>query len=132
VRRGDGVARGRNSRIPTCEQEPEARDCALLHGCGMKIRFAVVIVLALVAPRCLAAAQAVTIDGSFTRSVIGKNIEFLEDRGKKLTIDDAVASDSWKASPAESFNFGFTPSVYWFSASRWTTPPAATSIIFSS
>ncbi|MBN2160612.1 MAG: hypothetical protein JW807_14580 [Spirochaetes bacterium] len=77
-------------------------------------RFAVIIILTLLVPRCLAAAEAVTIDESFSQSVIGKHIEFLEDPEGKLTVNGAAASESWKASERESLNFGFTASAYWF------------------
>lgn len=68
----------------------------------------------LMLPISLFALDVVRVDESFSRQVIGTNIEYLEDKDKTLTIDQAPAADGWTRSEGESLNFGFTPSVYWF------------------
>ncbi len=57
----------------------------------------------------------VVVNDEFNSREIGRQIEYLEDSGKKLTIVDiAGPTRSWKQSTADSINFGFTNSAYWF------------------
>ena len=68
----------------------------------------------LAAPASLSALDSIPVDASFSKKTIGTFIEYLEDSGKKLSIDDVTSMDGWKRSAAESINFGFTESAYWF------------------
>ncbi|HOW82685.1 MAG TPA: 7TM diverse intracellular signaling domain-containing protein [Spirochaetota bacterium] len=80
----------------------------------MKLSFSLLTLLSVLIPVSSFALDPVRVDDSFSSRVIGTQIEYLEDRDKKLTIDQAPAADGWKPSKGESLNFGFTPSVYWF------------------
>jgi PAS domain S-box-containing protein len=59
-------------------------------------------------------AEPIVIEKTTGRWDIVKDTEYLEDRGKKLTIDDIIGSHDWKSSQGDSFNFGYSPSAYWF------------------
>lgn len=65
-------------------------------------------------PLSLMAFDTVEVNESFEKKVIGKQIEYLEDRSGEMVLDQARLKRNWKKSKADSFNFGFTPTVYWF------------------
>jgi methyl-accepting chemotaxis protein len=78
-----------------------------------KLIFATIFLVSL-SPCRLLLADPIIIDSALKSYSLGKHVEYLEDREKKLSIDDVVTiSEGWKTSEAESFNFGFTASVYW-------------------
>ncbi len=80
----------------------------------MRSLFQFLVVIILTIPASLNALDSIPVDPSFSRQTIGTFIEYIEDRGKKLSIDDVVVSEEWKRSKTESLNFGFTESAYWF------------------
>jgi serine phosphatase RsbU (regulator of sigma subunit) len=77
------------------------------------------LTLALILPGILPAraleSGPVIINDNFTSREIGRQVEYLEDRGKALTID-AVSKQflDWKKHDSDSFSQGFTGSAYWF------------------
>ena len=80
----------------------------------MRIALSFIAAVLFIAPVSLAAQESVRVDASFSRKTIGSYIYYIEDKEKKMTIEDAVASREWKRSKNESLNFGFTESVYWY------------------
>ncbi len=62
------------------------------------------------------AAGQVTVDEGLSFRNISKDIDFIEDADKALTIDDVRKNGSLKWTPVRttSINFGFTRSQYWF------------------
>lgn len=80
----------------------------------MKIKLICVIAfLVSLSPRLLLA-DPIIVDSALKSYSLGRQVEYLEDREKKFSIDDVVTiSEGWKPSESESFNFGFTTSVYW-------------------
>jgi PAS domain S-box-containing protein len=59
-------------------------------------------------------AEPIVIEETPGRWDIVRETEYLEDRGGKLTIDDIIGSHDWKSPQGDSFNFGYSPSAYWF------------------
>jgi methyl-accepting chemotaxis protein len=66
------------------------------------------------APVSLFALESIPVDASFDNKTIGTFMEYLEDKDKLLTIDTVKQNREWSASNRDSFNFGFTKSVYWY------------------
>ncbi len=63
----------------------------------------------------LARGEQITLDDSLTVLSFGRQVEFLEDKGKNKTIIDVVVADAqWRASQKDAINLGFTDSAYWF------------------
>jgi len=62
----------------------------------------------------LYAAEPIAVDDSFRRADIGTYTEYLEDKGGKLTIQEAMKHAGWEQSKGTSLNFGYTDSAYWF------------------
>ena len=60
------------------------------------------------------AAEPIRLDDRLNTRIIGEFFSYLEDRGGRLSLKDAIVSESWKAWKKKSINFGFTPVVYWF------------------
>lgn len=62
------------------------------------------------------ASGSVTVDDTLTIKNISKNIEYIEDTKKGLTIDDIVDNKllKWTGSTRNYINFGYTKSQYWF------------------
>ncbi|MBP7737907.1 MAG: hypothetical protein KA369_18150 [Spirochaetes bacterium] len=80
----------------------------------MKRVLLVFSVAILMHPLALMAYNAVEVNESFEKKVIGKEVEYLEDRTGEMVFDQARLKRTWKTSKSDSFNFGFTPTVYWF------------------
>lgn len=60
-------------------------------------------------------AEPLVIDDSLTNKNITRSIEYLEDKNGTMTLDEASAPAlEWSQTKEKAFNFGFTPSVYWF------------------
>ncbi len=78
---------------------------------------AILISIALVMgiPPVAVALEAIELDDSVTQRSIGRQVEFIEDKDKQLTLDDVRSPSAvWQASTEDNFNFGFTSSAYWF------------------
>jgi len=60
-------------------------------------------------------ADAVEISPDMHGLVIGPSLRFIEDAKRELSTEDIFALDpkSWKSSPQQNPNFGFTRSAYW-------------------
>jgi len=71
-------------------------------------------IVILLSPVSLLALESIPVDGAFEKKTIGTSIEYIEDKDKLLTIDTVKQNKEWSASNRDSFNFGFTKSVYWF------------------
>src|SRR5208337_3571338 len=80
----------------------------------MTLKKIILFLLILSSPASLFALSGIPVDGSFTSKSIGESMEYLEDKGKTLTLDKIVDETGWTRSGSESLNFGFTPSAYWF------------------
>jgi hypothetical protein len=64
----------------------------------------------------LQAIEPIIVDDSFQRLVLGKYIEYYEDKTGQLSIDDVskpAFEKNFLKSNAEKLNFGYTQSVYW-------------------
>jgi len=62
----------------------------------------------------LFALEPIRIDSTFSRQSVAKNVEYLEDSEKRLTIDEIARREAgWQGTDQDAFNFGFTDSVYW-------------------
>ncbi|MDY6903189.1 MAG: 7TM diverse intracellular signaling domain-containing protein [Thermodesulfobacteriota bacterium] len=58
---------------------------------------------------------AIQIDSSLSSNYFGDQLQYLEDKSRKLTIGDVThTSRGWQQSKTDSLNFGFTDSAYWF------------------
>jgi methyl-accepting chemotaxis protein len=73
-----------------------------------------IAILILLSPVSLLALESIPVDTSFDKKTIGLFIEYIEDKDKLLTIDTVIHNKEWSVSNRDSFNFGFTKSVYWF------------------
>ncbi|HNW27134.1 MAG TPA: 7TM diverse intracellular signaling domain-containing protein [Spirochaetota bacterium] len=80
----------------------------------MKKVLLVLTAVVLMNPLALMALEAVEVNESFDKKILGKDIEFLEDGTGEMVFDQARLKKNWKRSKADSLNFGFTPTVYWF------------------
>ncbi|MBN1533129.1 MAG: hypothetical protein JXA20_10740 [Spirochaetes bacterium] len=80
----------------------------------MKPYYTVIAILVFIIPVSLYAVESVRVDNSFHSETIGTRFEYIEDRGKNLSLQDILQGQRWRSSEKESINFGFTPSVYWF------------------
>jgi methyl-accepting chemotaxis protein len=89
-------------------------DSSIAAGWIMRLTLLFVAAFIFIVPVSLAARESVTVDASFGKKTIGTYIDYIEDKEKKMSIEDAVASGEWKRSQTESLNFGFTESAYWF------------------
>ncbi len=77
----------------------------------------------------LLAGDSVRVDGRFEKVKIVPRMEFMEDATGAMTLAEAIGSGAWRSSEADSFNFGFTKSSYWFRFSvDWR--PGAPRILF--
>ena len=56
----------------------------------------------------------ILLDNSISRTEFGKKILWVEDKEKKITIHDIHTVSDWRKNNADSINFGFTESSYWF------------------
>jgi methyl-accepting chemotaxis protein len=56
----------------------------------------------------------ILLDNSISRTEFGKKIFWVEDKEKKITIHDIHTVPDWRKNNADSINFGFTGSSYWF------------------
>lgn len=72
-----------------------------------------------------ASADPIPVDDNLSRNPIGAYLEYLEDTGKKLSIQDIVSPNAaprhgWKQSPQKAISLGYTKSAYWvrFSAAN--------------
>lgn len=62
-----------------------------------------------------ASAGPVTLDPSLDQYVFTKQVEYIEDPDRTLTIEDvSQARGRWTRQTENAFNFGFTKSAYWF------------------
>ncbi len=60
-------------------------------------------------------AKPVILDETLQSKSFGKEVFFLEDRSRKLTITDVTQPDiPWEASDIQALNLGLTSSAYWF------------------
>jgi methyl-accepting chemotaxis protein len=80
----------------------------------MKQALLAVAALILMGPPSLMALDAIEVNDSFEKKIIGTELEYLEDKTGNLVFDQARLKRNWARSKADSLNFGFTPSVYWF------------------
>src|SRR3990172_8538189 len=80
----------------------------------MKLIRIIISIVVLSAPVSLFALESIPVDASFDNKTIGTFMEYLEDKDKLLTIDTVKQNREWSASNRDSFNFGFTKSVYWY------------------
>ncbi len=81
----------------------------------MKLNKLILAALFLPLPVSLWALDVITVDDSFQKKVIGRNIEYhIEEKDKKLEINDIVKEKKWVRSKTDTINFGFTDAVYWF------------------
>ncbi len=96
----------------------------------MKSRFLFIVAIwFLCCASRLLAGESVRVDGEFERVKIVPRMEFIEDATGGMTLDEAIRSGDWRSSGADSFNFGFTKSAYWFRFSvEWR--PGAPRILF--
>jgi serine phosphatase RsbU (regulator of sigma subunit) len=63
----------------------------------------------------LVAMKPLIIDDPFSSVQFGKDIDYIEDKNKSITIETITDEKMvWTRSKSNSINFGFTPSVYWF------------------
>jgi serine phosphatase RsbU (regulator of sigma subunit) len=61
------------------------------------------------------AQEPVVIDDTLTSREFGRNLEYVEDKDKKLTIEDIVRKPlKWAPSNSTAISLGFTKSAYWF------------------
>jgi methyl-accepting chemotaxis protein len=80
----------------------------------MKKTIAAIFFLTLLFPLRGYPLDPVVIDDTLTSYGIGKHIQFLEDREGTIDFDQALKGEhQWVDSTSDSFNFGFTRSVYW-------------------
>jgi len=76
----------------------------------------VYILLLLVFAETTTAAPAVVFEDMQHEYLLGKHLDFIEDKEKTLTINDIISdkiSRQWSASTMETPNFGFTHSAFW-------------------
>jgi signal transduction histidine kinase len=72
----------------------------------------------------------IPVDRNLTQQDIGSYLEFIEDRNGTGTIESIASASStqpldWKASPANTFGFGYTTSVYWLRFTIQNSEPMA-------
>jgi methyl-accepting chemotaxis protein len=60
------------------------------------------------------AGDAYRIDDTFSNYSLGKDIEYIEDPGGTLSLEDVQRRSDWRQSEHEAINLGFTESTYWF------------------
>ncbi len=78
-------------------------------------RFFFLFSLLMALPCPLFAINPVSFDDTLNRVSFGQQVEFLEDKDKKLLIDDIVGEDlKWLPSKKKNINLGLTSSAYWF------------------
>lgn len=81
----------------------------------MKNIFALITALMLLhIPVISTAAPANIIDENFSKIFIGKSLEYLEDKGGLMTLEEAQKSSAWKLNTDKAINLGFPKSAYWF------------------
>lgn len=62
----------------------------------------------------LFALEPIRIDSTLSSRSVAKEVEYLEDSEKQLTIEEIVYREAgWQSTDQDAFNFGFTDSVYW-------------------
>ncbi len=96
----------------------------------MKLAKLILFFVILSYPISLFALTGVSVNSSFTSKPIGDSIEYIEDKNGALTINEILNEQAWTASKAESVNFGFTKSAYWFRFAIENTGADAFDIFF--
>ncbi len=86
-------------------------------------RFAFLIAVMILFPSLVLSSPAVLQD-NLARENITSDVWYVEDIEKKLLLDDVTSPGlSWSRTDQDSFNFGFTSSVYWFRFTVNNTTP---------
>jgi hypothetical protein len=64
----------------------------------------------------LHASEPIPVDDTLTIKNISRNIDYIEDKGKKLTLEDIVNNETlrWAKTTSSSINFGYSKSQFWF------------------
>jgi methyl-accepting chemotaxis protein len=77
-------------------------------------RMALAFVFVIVIP-ALSHGEPIQVGKTLTKEIITSHVEYLEDKNGDLTLEDITAPGvRWSGTKEKAFNFGFTPSVYWF------------------
>ena len=77
-----------------------------------KVSLSIIVIIASCA---VSYAEPLVLDKTLAKQIITSRVEYLEDKTGDLTIEDIVSPKfRWSRTKEKAFNFGFTPSVYWF------------------